>query len=655
MFFAAIILICVFTLYYIQANLKLKKKLFIVQNELEIRNLILNNLPCPIWFRGNQSEITYTNLKYQNLISERTDSDGKEINQHQKALALKMLENKETLIQERHLVVGGQRRLYEMHEIFSDNHIGTVGMAYDISSKDIVRSELNRHISAQSDLLEATSSAIAIYGPDIKIKFFNRAFVKLWDLDESWLSKQPTYTQVIEILRKDRKLPEQLDYQQFKRERLNFFHELTSAYNDFLYLPDGRSLRVIIVPHALGGLLFSYEDITDRLALESSYKTLSAVQKKTIDNLNEGIIVVNENGKIALSNSKFNYIWGIELSVNLMHITEVLNTISSMLKDEYNSSEFNTIFISNINNRKVHNLRIEKKDESVIDILFAPLPDGATLVSFHDITDSIMLERNLRERNQALKEADKLKMQFLSNVSYELRSPLTSIMGFSESLVKNHSVGLDVTQKEYMSAINESSSTLMRLINDILDIASVEAGYTSLDIVKFDIHNLISSLLPLLQESIKNKNLKFKFLCDFDIGLIFGDPLRIKQVIFQLANNAIENSKNRGQIILEVKKISENIHISIENHGYKIKNEDKSKIFDPFSNILLEGNRDQKQVHGTSLAVAKTFIEMHHGKISLIESNDSKTIFECILPINHPELEAKYNIKVSEQNLVNEA
>jgi signal transduction histidine kinase len=620
----------------------------ITKKELANKNKILNTLPIPIWLRSANLNIDYFNTKFGQIVSDKLDynQEAVEISKDEKKLALKAKHTSELQSEERYLIVNEQRRLYNFHEIPTSDNKTIIGMAYDVTSKDQIRTELDRHISAQSDLLESTASATAIYGADTKLKFFNHAFVKLWELDEKWLVSQPTYGQLLDKLREQRKLPEQSDFQEFKKEQLRLFTDLMSTHNDFFYLPDGRSLRIIVVQHAFGGLLFSYEDMTDRLALERSYKTLTAVQKETIDNLNEGIIVINENGKIAISNSKFAQVWNInyEEMRTKLHITELLEKMYPLLKNHKKWPQFKEKFIYYINIRKTNNLRIEREDESILDILFAPLPDGATLVSFHDITDSTLVEQSLRERNQALQDSDKLKTEFLANISYELRSPLTSIIGFSESLSKKYFGPLNIQQNEYISAINDSSRYLMGLINDILDLASIDAGYMELEVSKFNIHKSIVVLADLIRERIKENKLNFRFYCNKNIGYMLGDVLRIKQVIFKLVSNAIEHSKKGGTIKLKIQKIEDqNVDFIVEDNGYGIPQADQKRIFEKFSYI--EGkNKIKKSASKLGLSIVKSFIELHGGHVAIESKVNKGSRFICTVPLNHPELIAQYNI-----------
>ena len=121
-------------------------------------------------------------------------------------------------------------------------------------------------------------------------------------------------------------------------------------------------------------------------------------------------------------------------------------------------------------------------DGSVIDWALVPLPDGASLFTFQDVTDSIRVERALRDRAEAMETADRLKSEFIANISYELRTPLTAIVGFAEILENQFFGELNERQLEYSRGIVQSSVQLTTLINDILDLASIEAGHLELEI-----------------------------------------------------------------------------------------------------------------------------------------------------------------------------
>lgn len=615
-------------------NNALKYENAMLRKDLTYKNNILNSLPIPIWARNEDLKIDYFNNTYNQIIYDiNTDlsNEVQELSKKESNLAHKVKKTNQLQKEEKHLVVQGTRCLYELQEAPIQGTNLSVGMGYDITSKESVKSELKMHISAQADLLESTANASAIYDSKRKLKFFNHSFVRLWGLEEKFLVTQPTYGEILEKLREKRQLPEQIDFQQFKKENLSLFTNLTSIQNDFLSLPDGRYLRVIVIPHSFGGLLFSYEDITDRLTLEKEYKTLSAVQKETIDYLNEGISVFSESGKLQISNKKFAVIWGLDETYlrSKPHIVDVMSKILIHTEEDIKNS-LHEIFINNINSRKTSKLTFRKNDNATLDVLFVPLPDGATLISYHDITDSILVERTLIERNDALQDADRLKTEFLANVSYELRSPLTSIIGFSQALDKQYFGKLNELQAEYVLGINDSSQYLLTLINDILDLASIDAGYMHLEISKFNIYDTMHSIVELVQERVKETKLKFTFSCSDDIGEMSGDVKRIKQVLFKLISNSIEASKPGQKIKLDIYKKDQDIIFTVEDNGTMINAEEEKYIFNKFHKV--DTKKIKSKTASLGLALVKSFVELHGGKVVFESKKVKGGIFKCIIP-----------------------
>jgi signal transduction histidine kinase len=554
-----------------------------------------------------------------------------ELSKHSKALAIEVNSTRKTKSDNFNIIIDGKRNLFNITEIPVENS-GSVGFAFDITSKEKIKQELDRYISAQSDLLESSSSAMAIYSADTRIRYFNQAFMKLWNLDEKYLATHPTYGEILEELREKRKLPEQSNFPAFKQKHLKLFTNLIDPYNEFFYLPDGTALRVLIIPHALGGLLFAYEDMTNHLALERSYNTSIAVQKTTLDNLHEGIAVFGANGRLKLSNPIFAKLWNFsqEFLDTEPHINEITDKIKSYFNEDNWNEVKENLFIALVK-RDRSKLIMERNDGTVIKRISLPLPDGALLITHLDITDSMRVERSLRERNEALQEADKTKTEFLANISYEFRSPLTSIMGLSEVLDKLYFGELNEKQKEYVVGIYKSSQYLMSLVNDILDLASIEAGYMKLELSRFDIYQSINSLIPLFKERIKEANINFKFNCVPYFGLVIADEKRIKQVVFKLISNSIKFNKNGGNIILSVKEVEgTKISISVEDTGVGIDKEEQERVFNKFYKI--SSNKIGKSGAGLGLSVVKSFIELHYGTVH-IESNEdnvSGTKIICI-------------------------
>jgi len=620
-----------------------------LKNELKNLSTILNMAPFPIWQRDGTLNIRYYNLAYGEAVEELHDKPDEtpEMDKKVRGLARMALETGKTMSEHQHIILGGQRKLFHISEYPVPQEDKLVGFAVDMTEIDRLKEELSRHMSAQDDLLESSASAMAIYGADMRLKSFNYAFVSLWKLDELWLDSQPTYGEILEVLREKRKLPEQANFQLFKQHQQRLFTDLIDPREEFFYLPDGKALRVIAIPHALGGILFAYEDVTDRLALERSYNTLIAVQRETLDNLHEGVAVFGEDGRLKLCNPGYIKMWNLppEMTQTEPHLGDIVERCKPLFTVE-DWDEFKKAHIERIQSRSYLAQHLERADGKVIDWRKVPLPDGATLISYLDITDTTLVERSLRERNEALQEADKLKTEFLANVSYELRSPLTSIAGFSEMLAQEYFGTLSEKQKEYVQGIHQSSQHLMHLINDILDLASVEAGYMRLDVSKFDVQAMMNSVVLLLAERAREHEVGIVLECPAKIGKITGDKTRLKQVLYNLLSNAVNFSEPGQKVSLGVKENEDsNLLFWVEDEGQGIPHEEQEAVFSKFYKGKVQdaarSKSGQRSGTGLGLSIVKSFVELHGGQVSLVSQAGRGTRLECRILRNNPQLEVK--------------
>lgn len=592
---------------------------------------IINSSLNPIWQRDLDLKIVFCNLAFTEVAEETSEAvlavGDMELYRGHRTLAQKALETGQEQFERRHIIVGGERRLYMIREVPLKGE-GVIGYATHISELERAQEEIQRHVSALRDLLESSTSAMAIYGRDSKLKFYNFAFVNLWKMDESWLNTEPNYGEILEVMREKRKLPEQSNFKAFKEAQTRLFTTLIEPSEEFFYLPDGRTLRVIAIPHALGGILFAYEDVTDRLALERSYNTLIAVQRETLDNLHEGIAVFGENGRLTLCNPIFNKLWGIdsEFTATEPHIREVFAKARSLfVTDDW--PKYLESLVSRFQQRRYLSLRFERANGTVVDCSAVPLPDGATLLSFIDVTDSTLVERSLRDRAQALETADRMKTEFLANMSYELRSPLTSISGFSEMLTREYAGPLNASQKDYVSGIFQSSQHLSSLIGDIIDLATIEAGFLKLEVKPFNIREMIDAVLALLRARFELQDVAIDVTISPSVVTLEADEMRVKQILANLLSNAVRVTKAKGHIRVLV-DVYENrgTRISVRDDGPGLDPERRDKLFDPF----FRGGHASASESALSLSLVKRFMELHGGEIH-VESEPGKGTTICCI------------------------
>lgn len=601
-----------------------------VRRYANIINVTLN----PLWQRDSEQNLIFCNLVFSEIAEAVSGDDAElsdlELYKGHRQLAKRAWDANQEYSERRHIIVHGERRLFHVREVPLKNENITIGFGVDITELEQAQEEIQRHISAQRDLLESSTSAMAIYGKDQRLKFYNFAFVTLWKLDESWLDTEPTYGEVLEALREKRKLPEQANFQAFKQHQLKQFTALIEPQEEFFYLPDGKILRAIAIPHALGGILFVYEDVTDRLALERSYNTLIAVQRETLDNLHEGVAVFGENGRLKLCNPVFMKLWNLEeeFTHGEPHLRDVLEKCRPLFNTEQ-WDPFKNGLVSRFQQRQFFAIRFERSNNTIIDCSVVPLPDGATLLTFIDMTDSSLVERSLREKADALEAADKLKTEFLANMSYELRSPLTSISGFAEMLDKEYVGALNPMQKDYVGGIFQSAQSLGHLISDIIDLATIEAGYLKLDVSQVNLHIMMDGVLALLSERVKLQEVELHVEYAPGADLMYADETRLKQLVFKLLLNAVKYTKSKGNIWLHWNKPNaDTIELTVRDDGVGIEPSKQAHVFDPF----FRGMAAHGTNTGLGLSVVKRFVQLHGGSVSLHSLPGEGTTVTCSFP-----------------------
>ena len=603
---------------------------------------MLDALPLPIWRRrADTLALIEVNRAYAQAmeaspgqtVAEHREIGARVLGDHGRELAERARQTQVAQSESHHIVVGGQRRLMEFTEQPLDGGQEIVGFARDFTDLETIQAELARHVAAHGEVLENVAVAVAIFNAEARLTFFNSAFAQLWRLEEDWLASEPSLDELLERLRERRRLPEYADFRAFKRQQLAMFTSLLQPQEELMHLPDERTLRLVVSPHPFGGLTFVYEDVTDKLALERSYNTLIEVQRETLDNLYEAVAVLGTDGRLKLWNPAYAQIWKLSAAdlAGDLHVTELVEKTRAFFEFADTREDWPTLkerIIERLTGRTEVSERLHRGDGSILQASIVPLPDGNVLLSYLDVTDSTRVERALRERNEALETAGRLKSEFIANVSYELRTPLNAIIGFAEILANQYFGELNPRQLDYSRGILDSSHRLMSLINDILDLATIEAGYMTLETQEIDIHAMMSGVLALSRERARNKNLALNFDCPTDIGTLTGDERRLRQALFNLISNAINFTPGGGSVTLTARRINGEVALAVIDTGVGVPQEDQARIFEKFE----RGSPLARQSGpGLGLSLVKSFIELHGGRVVLTSSPGSGTTVTCYL------------------------
>jgi signal transduction histidine kinase len=255
------------------------------------------------------------------------------------------------------------------------------------------------------------------------------------------------------------------------------------------------------------------------------------------------------------------------------------------------------------------------------------------MVTFVDVTDSVKVERALVERNEALIAADQLKNTFIHHVSYELRSPLTNIMGFAQLLGDARVGPLTEKQHEYVGYILESSGQLLAIVNDILDLSSIDAGLMELDLGEVDAAETVNSAVTALREKV----LEGRILLDVDVapdaGRFIADARRIRQILINLLSNAIAFSDEYGRVRISARRLEELVEFAVADEGPGIPNDFVRNAFDRFASMPRAGSRGGA---GLGLSIVKSFVALHGGTVEIQSEEGKGATVTVRLPVRPP-------------------
>ncbi len=606
---------------------------------------LLNARPTPAWIAAADGSPVWVNaawLKAADAPSlDEASARGVAFDRSADALASEAANLGQRRDAVRWSTVAGKRRAF--HITAQPLEGGGVGVwTEDVSDQEGLRETLQRNVEAHDETLNHIAEAVAVFDRSKKLMFHNTAFAQLWGLEPAWLAEQPSHGEVLDRLRQRRRLPETADYSKWKAAELDRYEQLASTPDEMWSLPDGRTLRVVRQPHPLGGLLLLYSDITDELKLTSQYNALIQVQQATLDKLSDAVTVFGSDGRLRLYNDAFCAFWittpiqmqaagdfegVVELCIPKLHDRGFWAELKGRVADPDPQARAPTTG------------EVKTSDGRIVLYQSRPLPDGATLIAFTDVTDARKLEGALAAKEQALADAERLKRDFVGNVSYELRTPLTTIIGYSE-LLERSGEALSERGRSHAAAVKAAATQLARSIDDVLDMAQIDADEMALDLEDVRTADLLQARAERWAADAETANVKIVIDTPDDLGVIRGDARRMAQILDHLLENALGQTPAGGTVTMGARKGLGEVQLRVSDTGRGIPFHVQAHIFDRFIGRERGGP-------GLGLALVKALTELHGGWVALESEPGAGATFTChlpeepIAPVSQPELELK--------------
>ncbi len=588
--------------------------------------------PLPTWVLDRSGRLVWANrawlaeVRAENL--EAAQQAGSSFDRGADAVAAEALRLGQRHEGFRWTSAGGRRRAWRIvAEPLADGRDAVLVFAIDVTEAEETRDTLRRHVEAHDETLNHLADAVAIFGPSRRLAFHNTAFQALFDLDAAWLDERPTHGELLDRLRQRRLLPETIDYAGWKTRELEFYGASAASPDDSWSLPDGRTLRVVRQPHPLGGILLIFSDMTDELKLRSRFNAQIQVQTATLDKLNDAVAVFGSDGRLRLHNDAFERFWS--LSSEQLRGAGDFDSIAALCRAVLPDPALWLGLKARVADPDPESRvpiagEARATDGRIAAWQTRPLPDGATLVAFSDVTARRELEQALAEREQALRETQELKREFVGNVSYELRTPLTTIVGYSELL---EALGdLPERSRQHAGAIRVAASHLARSIDDVLDMAEIDAGEMALNLEDLPLAELLAQAADRVRPKVEGRGGSLEVSCPAGIGLVRGDARRLAQAVDHLLDNAARAIGEEGVVRLSADRTPTEVRIRVSDTGRGIPYHLQPNVFDRFV-------RRERGGPGVALALVKALVELHGGWAEVESEPGSGSTFILHLPV----------------------
>jgi signal transduction histidine kinase len=228
-------------------------------------------------------------------------------------------------------------------------------------------------------------------------------------------------------------------------------------------------------------------------------------------------------------------------------------------------------------------------------------------------------------------DASRSKGEFLATMSHELRTPLNSIIGFSDIMLSGNAGDLNEKQIRYMNHISQGGKHLLELINDILDLSKIEAGKMELQYESFSVSDVIEEVTMLIAPLALKKNIDLNIQVEPQLGSINADKIKFKQILYNLASNAIKFTPEKGYVGITANLIDNMLEISVKDNGIGITTKDLCRLFQPFQQLNSYMTREHEGT-GLGLILVKKYVEMHGGSVWVESEVGKGSIFIFTIP-----------------------
>ena len=575
---------------------------------------LLSRAPFPAWRMSGGGRLQWANTAYQEAVECRSLDQALEkqalLNPRIEAQNKRTIEQGSETLETHTLSLKGEIRTFRIH-VFPISG-GTGGVAIDVTNEEQIHLDRDRLVKANAETLNQVADAIAVFDTDRKLSFYNLAFIDLWKLEPGFLADRPTYGEVLDRLHVSRLLPTQADYARWRAEQTAPPPDVLTRVEEHWPMPSGRLLKQTRQRHALGGMLVLFRDVTVEHKVQAQFNQSMKVQIATINALQQAVAVFSRDARLSLSNKAFSQMWELPDSLTVPgteynDIVERCTILTGTQGETWSEIKYSVTGVD-------ENIRSSRQGEMLLTdqrrIIFKTeaLPDGATMIAFLDHTDTHKLQHALRQSAEAYATADRLKSEFISNVSRQLRDPLNAMLGYAEFLEHGLAGELTPGQQDKIGSILAGGNELKDRVDNILELAMIDAGEFKLEFEEVDIADAVERAVSGVVSSLADTEVQIKRQIAGNIGLIRADGQRVRQMIANLLANALHTTPKGGTISIKAERLESFVELTVSDTGGGFDYDHQANAFEPFGPV------DRRGV-ALSLSIVRKYAELHKGAV----------------------------------------
>ncbi len=523
---------------------------------------LIEAAPIPMWFRDANMRLRLVNQAYikavggeslQAVIEGQIELLEPEGGKAPADIARDCLAKQAEIQRIDAVTIDGERRSLRVTDLPLGRE-GVAGYAIDIEELQQLTREFRAFRDAQRAMLDQLSVGVAQFNAQEQLTFANRPFRRQFGLTNDAIEGNIAFDRFLSDAREHGSTPEVRDFPEWRHEHRAWFDSADIREENWP-LSGGTHLRILAQPMPDGGLVMFAEDRTEQLALSATRDTLLRTRTATLDSLFEALAIFAPDGSVQLWNRSFAGTWGLSGEFLDTHPSaeDLLEAIAQNLSKPSQVEQISGVVRAATLDRKEKEGRIALNDGRTLRFAGIPLPDGNGLLTVLDITDSQKAEKALRERAVALEEADAVKARFLANMSYEFRTPLTTIGGFAELLKSGAAGEINEQASEYVDAILSSAARLTDQVENVLDLSQSEAGLLPIEKEEIDLLRFLTSMVREREQAIIAAGIGLD-LKGRRGRMIKADPRQLGRAVGNLLDNAIEGTPRSGKIVIEIPK-----------------------------------------------------------------------------------------------------